>query len=143
MRSCALVAFSIAGLFACKTMTFRFIDQGDRPPGDDLGLPPPLAEAFEPCSHVGNRVEPIDTNGDGKIDTLRISTRKGVEVCRGVDSNFDGKIDTWDVVEGGRVVQRAHDSDANGKVDQHWSFPALLRPGCGHYAAGPRRRRKA
>jgi hypothetical protein len=121
----------VVALAGCGVMTFRFIDQGDRPPGDDMGLPPPPAEAFEPCSHVGNKVERIDTNGDGKVDVLRVSTPGGREVCRGVDSNFDGKIDAWDLIDNGRVVQRAHDSDGNGKVDQHWTWPAAQRPGCG------------
>jgi hypothetical protein len=121
----------MTGLLACGTMTFRFIDQGDRPPGEDLGLRPPPAEVFEPCSRVGNKVEHIDTNGDGKVDLLRISTPAGAEVCRGVDANLDGKIDTWDAIQEGRVVQRAHDSDGDGKVDQHWSWPVVLRPGCG------------
>jgi hypothetical protein len=112
-------------------MRFRFIDQGDRPPGTDYGLPPPAAEVFEPCWRVGNMVEHLDTNGDGKVDTVRVSTPKGDEVCRGVDSNHDGKLDTWDVVKDGKVVQRAHDSDGDGKVDQHWTWPVLMRPGCG------------
>src|SRR5277367_1247138 len=105
MRMAAPIAVGlvIMGFSGCGTMTFRFIDQGDRPPGDDMGLPPPPAEAFEPCSHVGNKVERIDTNGDGKVDTLRVSTPGGAEVCRGVDANFDGKIDTWDLVQNGKV----------------------------------------
>lgn len=118
-------------LAGCGAVTFGIINQGDHPPGDDLGLPPPPAEAFEPCSHVGNKVVRVDTNGDGKIDLLRILNPSGAEVCRGTDANLDGKIDTWDVIADGKVVERAHDSDGNGKVDQHWTWPVRLRPGCG------------
>ena len=133
MRIAARVAVGLvlASAAACGTMTFSFIDQGDRPTGTDLGLPAPQAEAFEPCSHVGNKVERLDTNGDGKVDLLRVLTPSGAEVCRGTDSNLDGKIDTWDVIKDGKVVQRAHDSDGDGKVDQHWTWPVVLRPGCG------------
>jgi hypothetical protein len=126
-----LVGLVTLGSVGCGAVTFGLINQGDRAPGEDLGLRPPQAEAFEPCSHVGNRVERVDTNHDGKIDLVRIATPAGAEVCRGVDANLDGKIDTWDVVKDGRVVERAHDSDGNGKVDQHWVWPVAQRPGCG------------
>ncbi len=121
----------VIGAAGCGTFTFGLINQGDWPTGEDLGLPAPRAEAFEACSRVGNRIERVDSNGDGKIDTLRISTPGGTEVCRGSDANFDGKIDTWDVIKDGKVVERAHDSDGDGKVDQHWTFPVALRPTCG------------
>jgi hypothetical protein len=112
-------------------MTVGILKQGDLPPGEDLGLPPPHAEAFEACSRVGNRVERVDTNHDGKVDLVRISSADGTEVCRGVDTDLNGKVDTWDVVRDARVVERAHDSNGDGRVDQHWTFPVTKRPECG------------
>jgi hypothetical protein len=112
-------------------MTVGIIRQGDPLPGGDLGLAPPRAEAFEACSHPGNRVERVDANHDGKVDLVRISTVEGAEVCRGFDSDFDGKVDTWDVVRDGRVVERARDSNGDGRVDEHWTFPLTRRPDCG------------
>ena len=43
---------------------------------------------------------------------------------------FDKKLDTWDFYQGGKITQRLRDSDANGRVDQWWTWPNPDRHEC-------------
>jgi hypothetical protein len=59
------------------------------------------------CSESGNKVEVLDTNGDGKPDIRRIYNKgTGREICRIVDLNHDGKPDMYEYYDASGTVSR-------------------------------------
>jgi hypothetical protein len=63
--------------------------------------------AHEPCDESGNRVEMLDTNGDGRPDVRRVfakSTQR--EICRVADLNHDGKPDLYEYFDASGAVRR-------------------------------------
>ncbi len=106
----------------------------------------------EECSESGNRVEVLDTNGDGKPDVRRIYGKgSGREICRISDLNHDGKPDLFEYYddganvrrreycyddtgvvnaveyfEGGKLVRREYDTTGQHKVDTWDWFEAGL-----------------
>jgi hypothetical protein len=60
----------------------------------------------EDCNESGNRVESLDTNGDGKPDIRRVYDRSGHEICRVADLNHDGKPDLYEYFDANGVVRR-------------------------------------
>jgi hypothetical protein len=97
----------------------------------------------EECSESGNRVEVLDTNGDGKQDIRRVfDKRTGHELCRVVDLNHDVKPDLYEYFddtgtirrrelcfddtgvvnaieyyEGGKLARREYDTTGQHKID--------------------------
>jgi hypothetical protein len=133
----ALVAF--AALAACS---------GDK--GADAKAPESArAEALqhEDCAEAGNRVEAVDTNGDGKPDIRRVLDKaSGRELCRIGDLNHDGKPEMYEYFdasgavrrrefcyddtgvvnaiehyEGGKLVRREYDAEGQHHIDT-WDF---------------------
>jgi hypothetical protein len=73
--------------------------------------PPETARAeslkHEDCSITSNRVEAVDTNGDGKPDIQRVFDKgSGKEVCRIGDLNHDGKPDLYEYFDASGAVRR-------------------------------------
>ncbi len=60
----------------------------------------------EGCSETGNRVEVLDTNGDGKPDIRRIFDASGHERCRVADLNHDGKPDLYEYFDASGAIRR-------------------------------------
>ena len=61
----------------------------------------------EECTESGNKVEVLDTNGDGKPDIRRIYNKgTGREMCRIVDLNHDGKPDLYEYYDASAAVRR-------------------------------------
>ncbi len=60
----------------------------------------------EDCSESGNKVEVLDSNGDGKPDIRRIYDKSGHEKCRIVDLNHDGKPDMYEYYDASGTVRR-------------------------------------
>jgi len=96
----------------------------------------------ETCSESGNRVETLDTNGDGKPDIRRVFDKAGHEICRVVDLNHDGKPDLYEYFDangaprrreycyddtgvvnaieyydGGKLVRREYDTSGQHRID--------------------------
>jgi hypothetical protein len=80
---------------------------------------PSTVLAHEDCSESGNKVEALDTNGDGKPDIRRIFNKSsGREICRIVDLNHDGKIDMYEYYDdSGNVRRREYCYDETGQVN--------------------------
>jgi hypothetical protein len=79
---------------------------------------PSTVLAHEDCSESGNKVESLDTNGDGKPDIRRIFAKSGKELCRIVDLNHDGKIDMYEYYDdSGNVRRREYCYDDTGQVN--------------------------
>jgi hypothetical protein len=71
--------------------------------------PPPVEEGLEheKCDESGNRVEMLDTNGDGKPDIRRVFDKQSQrELCRVVDLNRDGKPDLYEYFDSSGTVRR-------------------------------------
>jgi len=70
------------------------------------------------CSESGNKVEVLDTNGDGKPDIRRIYNKgTGRELCRIVDLNHDGKPDMYEYYnEDGTLRRREGAYEKNGEA---------------------------
>src|SRR5580704_9029131 len=60
----------------------------------------------EACPESGNKVEGLDTNGDGKEDIRRVSDKSGHEICRIADLNHDGKPDLYEYFDASGAVRR-------------------------------------
>jgi hypothetical protein len=101
----------------------------------------------EACDESGNRVEVLDTNGDGKADIRRIYNKaSGREACRIVDLNKDGKPDMFEYFdhegvlrrrelcfdetgvvnaiehyEGGKLTKREYDTSGQHRIDT-WDY---------------------
>ena len=75
--------------------------------------------AHEDCSESGNKVEVLDTNGDGKPDIRRIFNKgSGREICRIADLNHDGKPDLYEYYDpSGTVRRREYCYDDTGVVN--------------------------
>jgi hypothetical protein len=73
----------------------------------------------EACNESGNRVEVLDSNGDGKPDIKRIYDKSsGKEVCRISDLNHDGKPDLYEYYDSNGVIRRREaDYENNGVID--------------------------
>jgi hypothetical protein len=96
----------------------------------------------EACDESGNRVETLDTNGDGKPDIRRVFDKAGHEICRVADLNHDGKADLYEYFdtngaprrreycyddtgvvnaveyyEGGKLVRREYDTSGQHRID--------------------------
>jgi hypothetical protein len=73
----------------------------------------------EACNEAGQRVETLDTNGDGKPDIRRVFDRtSGKEVCRIADLNHDGKPDLFEYFDGaGQLRRREYCYDDTGVVN--------------------------
>lgn len=80
---------------------------------------PTTVLAHEDCSESGNKVEALDTNGDGKPDIRRIFNKSsGREICRIVDLNHDGRIDMYEYYDdSGNVRRREYCYDDTGQVN--------------------------
>jgi hypothetical protein len=60
----------------------------------------------ESCPEAGNKVDGLDTNGDGKEDIRRVSDKSGHEICRIADLNHDGKPDLYEYFDSSGAVRR-------------------------------------
>jgi hypothetical protein len=60
----------------------------------------------EGCTEGGNRVEVLDTNGDGKPDIRRIFDSSGHEKCRVADLNHDGRPDLYEYFDASGAIRR-------------------------------------
>jgi hypothetical protein len=117
----ALLAGVVAvplSVFALGSVGCGGSQAGDsRSPGGSAG--PSTVLTHEDCSESGNKVEALDTNGDGKPDIRRIFNKSsGREICRIVDLNHDGKIDLYDYYDAsGNVRRREYCYDDTGQVN--------------------------
>jgi len=77
------------------------------------------ALAHEGCDESGNRVDVLDTNGDGKSDIRRVFDKKtGHELCRIVDLNHDGQPDLFEYFDtSGTLRRREYCYDDTGVVN--------------------------
>jgi hypothetical protein len=76
------------------------------------------ALSHEDCSESSNKVETLDTNGDGKPDIRRVFNKAGREICRISDLNHDGKPDLYEYYDdGGNVRRREYCYDDTGAVN--------------------------
>jgi hypothetical protein len=85
----------------------------------------------EDCSESGNRVDVVDTNGDGKPDIRRVYDKgSGRELCRISDLNHDGKTDLYEYFDGsGAVRRREYCYDDTGVVNavEHYQDGKLVQ----------------
>lgn len=122
----------------------------------------------ENCPEAGNKVEGLDTNGDGKEDIRSVSDKSGHLICRIADLNHDGKPDLYEYFdssgtvrrrefcyddtgvvnavefyEGGKLVRREYDTSGQHYVDTwDWFDPnAVPDPKTGRPAHPIRRER--
>jgi hypothetical protein len=65
-----------------------------------------LSVDHESCDESGNRVDKLDTNGDGKPDIRRIFEKSGRELCRVVDLNHDGRADLYEYFDAAGTIRR-------------------------------------
>jgi hypothetical protein len=121
----------------------------------------------ETCPQAGDKVQGLDTNGDGKED-IRLASRGGHDTCRIADLNHDGKPDLYEYFdtsgtvrrreycyddtgvvnaveyyEGGKLVRREYDTSGQHRVDTwDWFDPnAAPDPKTGRPAHPVRRER--
>jgi hypothetical protein len=104
----------------------------DRMSGVAAAKLPAGAEALEheTCEESGNRVEVLDTNGDGKPDIRRVFDKSGHELCRVADLNHDGKPDLYEYFDsGGNVRRREFCYDDTGVVNaiEHYEGGRLAK----------------
>jgi len=107
----ALAGFAAAVVTACN---FGFYQGQDRPEDPNVAGPPPPADFH--CERGERRIEHAEKGGHGDRVVHVLGT--GEVICSTEDRNGDGKIDTWDLVEHGRVVEQASDTDFNGTLDR-------------------------
>jgi len=69
---------------------------------------------------IGQAVEEVDRNGDGKTDIWRY-LEDGVLSRSEVDSDYDGKIDFWAYYKNGKTERQEIDRDNNGRRDA-WAY---------------------
>jgi hypothetical protein len=85
----------------------------------------------EDCSESGNRVDVLDTNGDGKPDLRRVFDKgSGHELCRIADLNHDGRPDLYEYFDGaGTVRRREFCYDDSGQVNavEHYEGGKLVQ----------------
>jgi hypothetical protein len=60
----------------------------------------------EACPEAGNKVEGLDTNGDGKEDIRTVTDKGGNAICRIADLNHDGKPDLYEYFDSSGAVRR-------------------------------------
>jgi hypothetical protein len=78
----------------------------------------PLAIEHERCDTESSGNQPLDTNGDGRPDIVRVMS-SGHEVCRMVDLNHDGRADSYIYFDAsGAVRRRESDFDRDGRIDE-------------------------
>lgn len=117
----------LAGLVAVPLCVSSFACGGSQATGE-AKTPggPPTVLTHEDCSESGNKVEALDTNGDGKPDIRRIFNKSsGREICRIVDLNHDGKVDMYEYYDdSGNVRRREYCYDDTGQVNAVEYFDA-------------------
>ena len=84
----------------------------------------------EDCPESGNRVDALDTNGDGKADIRKVFDKSsGHELCRVVDLNHDGKPDLYEYFDGSGTVRRrefCYDDAGTVNAIEHYQAGKLL-----------------
>lgn len=111
MTAALMLSVVGAGLAGCG---------GDKAASSDgkLAASRPTTIDHEPCETKG-RVEPLDTNNDGKVDIKRVYDSSGKEICRGTDFSRDGKPDFYEYYDAsGQVRRREADYDDNGVANR-------------------------
>ncbi len=85
----------------------------------------------EDCPESGNRVDVLDTNGDGKPDIRRVFDKgSGHELCRVVDLNHDGKPDLYEYFDAAGTVRRrefCYDDTGTVNAIEHYEGGKLVR----------------
>ena len=103
----------------------------DAPGAKTPGTARPEALQHEACSESGHRVEPVDTNGDGKPDITRMYDKgSGREVCRIGDLTHDGTPDMYEYFDdSGALRRREYCYDDTGIVNaiEHYENGKLVR----------------
>jgi hypothetical protein len=82
----------------------------------------------EPCKEGGNRVDALDTNGDGKPDIRRVYSGSQ-ELCRIVDLNGDGKTDMYEYFDAAGTVRRrefCYDDTGDVNAVEHYEKGRLV-----------------
>jgi hypothetical protein len=82
----------------------------------------------EACKEAGNRVDALDTNGDGKPDIKRVYSGSQ-ELCRIVDLNGDGKTDMYEYFAADGTVRRrefCYDDTADVNAVEHYEKGHLV-----------------
>jgi hypothetical protein len=82
----------------------------------------------EECKESGNRVDALDTNGDGKPDIRRVYSGSQ-ELCRIVDLNGDGKTDMYEYFDAGGTVRRrefCYDDSGDVNAVEHYEKGRLV-----------------
>jgi len=82
----------------------------------------------EACKESGNRVDALDTNGDGKPDIRRVYSGSQ-ELCRIVDLNGDGKTDMYEYFDAGGAVRRrefCYDDTGDVNAVEHYEKGRLV-----------------
>jgi hypothetical protein len=103
-------ALAAAAFAACNV---GFYQGPDRPDDPNVVGPPPPADFH--CERGVRRSERV---GDGGRSARVVHVLgSGAVICSTEDRNGDGVIDTWNLLENGRVVQQATDTDFNGTLD--------------------------
>jgi hypothetical protein len=102
------------GLFACGSSA----SVGASTAKSSGGVPANEVLKHEDCTESGNKVESLDTNGDGKPDIRKVFNKSGRLMCSIVDLNHDGKIDMYEYYDdGGNVRRREFCYDDTGQVN--------------------------
>jgi hypothetical protein len=87
--------------------------------------------SHEDCPETGNRVDALDTNGDGKADIRKVFDKSsGHELCRVVDLNHDGKADLYEYFDGSGTVRRrefCYDDTGTVNAIEHYEGGKLVR----------------
>jgi hypothetical protein len=101
----------------------------------DATAPPKVAAAtrangleHEPCT--GDRLDTLDSNGDGKPEITRYFDKSAHEKCRWVDLNHDGKPDLFEYFDAnGSVRRREFCYDDTGLVNavEHYESGKMVR----------------
>jgi hypothetical protein len=85
----------------------------------------------EDCVESGNRVDLVDTNGDGKPDIRRVFDKgSGRALCNSSDLNHDGKPDVYEYFDSSGTIRRREFSyDDTGVVNavEHYEGGKLVR----------------
>jgi hypothetical protein len=101
---------SVGGSLALAVALAAACGGGDRMSGVGAAKLPSGARSetldHEECNESGNRVEVLDTNGDGKPDIRRVFDGSGHEKCRIADLNHDGKPDLYEYFDSNGVIRR-------------------------------------